>query len=131
MLCPSRKKYLLESDFVAMRRMFTFVHSEIRKPYVGSPLCVLDKSGIICSVQMMEPGMVQFDERTQANMDVVLEEVCAGLPNGGDHESRKFIAEQLIQCARSGRTTLGELMYTARRAIVQLQRNQPWRESVP
>jgi len=69
-------------------------------------------------------GMVEFSERTQANMDVVLEEVCAELPNGGDHESRKFIAEQLIQCARSGRTTLGELMYAARRAIVQLERNQ-------
>jgi hypothetical protein len=72
----------------------------------------------------MEPGMVEFNERTQANMDVVLEEACAELPNGGDHESRKFIAEQLIQCARSGRTTLSELMYTARRAIVQLQRDQ-------
>jgi len=35
-------------------------------------------------------------------MDIVLEKVCAELPNGGDHESRKFIAEQLIQCARSG-----------------------------
>ena len=68
--------------------------------------------------------MVEFNERTQANMDVVLEEACADLPNGGDHESRKFIAEQLIQCARSGRTTLRELMYTARRAIVQLQRDQ-------
>jgi hypothetical protein len=73
---------------------------------------------------MTEPGMVEFSERTQANMDVVLEEVCAELPDGGDHESRKFIAEQLIQCARSGRTTLGELMYTARRAIVQLEKNQ-------
>jgi hypothetical protein len=71
---------------------------------------------------MTEPGMVEFSERTQANMDVMLEEVCAELPNGGDHESRKFIAEQLIQCARSGRTTLGELMYAARRAIVQLER---------
>jgi len=34
-------------------------------------------------------------------MDIALEEV-AQLPNGGGHESRKFIAEQLIQCARSG-----------------------------
>ena len=68
--------------------------------------------------------MAEFDERTQANMDVVLEEVCAELTNGGDHESRTFIAAQPIQCARSDRTTLGELMYTARRAIVQLQRNQ-------
>ena len=35
-------------------------------------------------------------------MDIVLEEVCAELPNGGGHESRTFIAEQLIRCARSG-----------------------------
>jgi hypothetical protein len=68
--------------------------------------------------------MDEFDERIQANLDVVLEEICAALPNGGDHESRKYVAEQLIQCARSGRTTLGELMYTARRAIVHLQKNQ-------
>ena len=59
--------------------------------------------------------MVEFNEPTQATMDMVLEEVCAELPNGRGHESRKFIAEQLIrcarseQCARSGRTTLGEL----------------------
>jgi hypothetical protein len=91
---------------------------------MGSRLGVLEKSGILCSILLMEPGMVEFNERTQANMDVVLEEVCAELPHGGDHESRKFIAEQLIQCARSGRTTLGELMYTARRAIIQLERNQ-------
>ena len=59
--------------------------------------------------------MVEFNEPTQATMDMVLEEVCAELPNGRGHESRKFIAEQLIrcarseQCARSGRTTLGKL----------------------
>jgi len=123
------KKYLPAQQMsahilVAMQRMFTFVHTEIGEPQVGSPLCVLENSGIICNILMTEPGMVEFSERTQANMDVVLEEVCAELPNGGDHESRKFIAEQLIQCARSGRTTLGELMYAARRAIVQLERNQ-------
>ena len=59
--------------------------------------------------------MVEFNEPTQATMDMVLEEVCTELPNGRGHESRKFIAEQLIrcarceQCARSGRTTLGKL----------------------
>jgi hypothetical protein len=53
--------------------------------------------------------MSEFDERLQANMDVVLDEVCAGLPNGGDHESRKYIAEQLVQAARAGKTTLKEL----------------------
>jgi hypothetical protein len=68
--------------------------------------------------------MSEFEERVQANMDVVLEEVCAELPNGGDHESRKFIAEQLIQCARSGKSTLGYLIYAARRALVQLKKKR-------
>jgi hypothetical protein len=64
--------------------------------------------------------MDEFDERVRANMDVVLDEVCAGLPNGGDHESRRYIAEQLIQAARAGKTTLGELTYVGRRALVHL-----------
>jgi hypothetical protein len=64
--------------------------------------------------------MSEFDERTQANLDVVIEKVCAKLPNGGDHESRKLVAEQLIQAARAGRSTLGELTSVGRRAVMQL-----------
>lgn len=36
----------------------------------------------------------------------VLEQVRAELPHGGDHESRKYIAEQLIQPAEAGQSTL-------------------------
>jgi hypothetical protein len=68
--------------------------------------------------------MDEFDERTQANMDVVLDAICTELPHGGDHESRKFIAEQLMQAVRGGKTTLGELTYVSRRALIQLQ-NKP------
>jgi hypothetical protein len=42
--------------------------------------------------------MSEFDEGVLARMDVVLEEVCAALPNGGVHETRSFIAEGLIRC---------------------------------
>jgi hypothetical protein len=66
----------------------------------------------------------EFDERTQANMDVALNKICGELPHGGDHESRKFIAEQLIHAARAGKTTLTEFTYIARRALVQVQ-NRP------
>ena len=31
----------------------------------------------------MQPGMVEFNERTQPNMDVVLEEICTEFPHGG------------------------------------------------
>jgi hypothetical protein len=64
--------------------------------------------------------MSEFDDRTQANMDVVLDEVCAELPNGGDHKSRRYIAEQLMQAARAGKTTLKELTYVGRRALAHL-----------
>lgn len=68
--------------------------------------------------------MSEFPERVQANMDVVLDQVCTDLPSGGDHESRRYVAEQLIQAAREGKITLGELTSAGRRAIVYL-RNAP------
>jgi hypothetical protein len=49
-------------------------------------------------------------------MDVVLEQVCADLTNGGDHESRRYVADQLIEAARQGKTTLGELTSAGRAA---------------
>jgi hypothetical protein len=38
--------------------------------------------------------MGKIDERTAANMNVVLEQVCRELPHGGDHEKRKHIAQK-------------------------------------
>ena len=64
--------------------------------------------------------MDEFDERTRANMDVVLEEICREMPHGGDHESRRFIAERLMECAREGRSSLTELDSVARRALLEL-----------
>ena len=64
--------------------------------------------------------MKSFDERTQANLDVVLDEICSQLDHGGDHASRKFIAKQLIQAACGGKTTLSELTSVGRRALSQL-----------
>ena len=64
--------------------------------------------------------MDEFDDRTKANMDVALEEVCREMTHGGDHESRRFIAQRLIECAREGRTTLAELNGVARRALLEL-----------
>ncbi len=59
------------------------------------------------SLAVLSEGLMmdEFDERTKANMDVVLDAICTELPHGGDHESRKFIAEQLMQAARGGKTT--------------------------
>ena len=46
--------------------------------------------------------MTELDDRTKANLDVVLEEVCRPLPHGGDHELRKAIAEKLLASAMEG-----------------------------
>lgn len=50
--------------------------------------------------------MSQLSDRTRANLDVVLEEVCRGLPHGGEHEPRKAIAQKLVESALAGNTTL-------------------------
>jgi len=64
--------------------------------------------------------MGQIDERTTANMDVVLEEVCRGLPHGGDHQRRKHIAQKLLQSVKKGNITLEGLRNVASRALSEL-----------
>lgn len=64
--------------------------------------------------------MTKAEQRIQANMDVVLEEVCRVLPNGGDHEIRKRIAKKLIQAAKKGEVTLDGLRATASAALQEL-----------
>jgi hypothetical protein len=64
--------------------------------------------------------MTKIDERTAANLDVVLEEVCGGLPQGGDYASRKHIAQNLMQAAKKGNVTLKGLRTVADRALSEL-----------
>jgi hypothetical protein len=64
--------------------------------------------------------MKSAEERAIANMDVVLEEVCRVLPNGGDHETRKHIAKKLMQAAKNGSVTLEKLRPVAGRALAEL-----------
>ena len=67
-----------------------------------------------------------LNERTQKDIDAVLELVCRELSHGGRHEERKYVAERLIGCAGSGRTTLGDLQAVARRALLDLRHeNRP------
>jgi hypothetical protein len=67
-----------------------------------------------------ETRMDELDEQTRANMDVVLEKICREMPHGGDHDSRKFIAERLMHSAREGRISLADLNSVARRALLEL-----------
>jgi hypothetical protein len=79
-----------------------------------------------------ETSTTEFDERTQTRMDLVLNETCRELPQyGGDHETRKYIAEHLIDAARSGQTELADLRATARRAMLQLRSGKPAQAPAP
>ena len=64
--------------------------------------------------------MTKIDDYTAANMGVALEEVCRGLPHGGDHERRKHIAQKLMQSAKKGNITLDGLRNVASRALSEL-----------
>jgi hypothetical protein len=68
--------------------------------------------------------MTKIEERTTANMDVALEEVCRNLPHGGDHEIRKHIAKKLMQSAKKGNVTLEGLRPVASRAFSELSRRK-------
>jgi hypothetical protein len=61
--------------------------------------------------------MKNVDERTAANMEVALEQTCRLLPHGGDHETRKRIARNLLHSARDGTSTLSAFMKVARSTL--------------
>jgi hypothetical protein len=69
-------------------------------------------------------AMKQLDDRTAANLDVVLEDACRALPHGGDHSFRKRIALKLLGAARRGQTTLTGLGAVARTAATQAMRRR-------
>jgi hypothetical protein len=68
--------------------------------------------------------MAKLDDRTIANMEVALEKACSRFPNGGDHESRKYVAQKLMLSARKGNTTLGGLDVVAHRAVQELSKSK-------
>jgi len=63
--------------------------------------------------------MTQLDDRTLANLDVVLEDVCRSLPHGGDHQLRKQIAERLLDSAINGNRTVAGLTDVAKAALAE------------
>jgi hypothetical protein len=61
-----------------------------------------------------------FDTRTLANMNVALDRVCGKTTTGEQHEVRKRIAQAIVRCAKSGRTTLGALTEAGEKALCRL-----------
>ena len=61
-----------------------------------------------------------FTERTQFDLEQVLEKTCRGLPNGGDHEARRFAAEYLLEAAHAGHHGIEHLHHAVRNALAVL-----------
>jgi hypothetical protein len=66
---------------------------------------------------MTEDGL---DARTRANMNVALERICRHRPDGEDHQFRQLVAQRIVQCAKSGKKTLGALTEAGERVLARL-----------
>jgi hypothetical protein len=66
----------------------------------------------------------QFDRRTIAAMEVALEKACERRPGGGNHNLRKRVAQNIIQCAKNGNNSLDALTAAGERALAQLQQSR-------
>ena len=62
-----------------------------------------------------------FDARTRVHMEMALERVCRGRPEGQRHGFRRLLAERIIRAAAEGRTSVGQLAEAAERALIQMR----------
>jgi hypothetical protein len=61
-----------------------------------------------------------FDTRTMTRMKEALERVCLLLPTGGEHGTRRMIANKIIECAQRGNISLSELTEAGYAASLQM-----------
>jgi hypothetical protein len=55
-------------------------------------------------------SILSFDQSTLANMTAALEYVCRKLPPDRDNPAiRKYIAEEIVDACKKGKTALGDL----------------------
>jgi hypothetical protein len=62
--------------------------------------------------------MSEFRDNLRLRLDAVLDQACCSLVNGGDHDTRKYVAKRLAEAARNGITHLDELSVVAHRALM-------------
>jgi urease gamma subunit len=64
----------------------------------------------------------EFDKKTLAAMNLASERACRFLPLGlPEHETRKFVAEKIVECARNGNQSLVGLTEVGRQAVRELR----------
>ena len=60
-----------------------------------------------------------FDTRTRINMKLALDRICRNRPSGDDRGFRKSVAENIVRCALTGRTGIGQLVDAGERAVIR------------
>jgi hypothetical protein len=89
-----------------------------------------DESGLwtaaVTTASTIGITMLEFEPNTLAFMTAALETSCKLLKDDSP-ESRKFIGDKLIECARGGRVTLAALIEVGKNAAAEL--NAPRRAS--
>jgi hypothetical protein len=68
---------------------------------------------------------MNLSHKVRFNMEVVLEHICRQLPNGGDHETRKYVAERLAATALQDLTTIDYLEEVAQHALLRTAEPAP------
>ena len=71
--------------------------------------------------RVLQRSQKEFGERTIANMDVALERASKLMPDVlVAHAARKYVAEKIVECAKTHTQTLSGLTEAGRRAVAEL-----------
>jgi hypothetical protein len=65
---------------------------------------------------------MRISDGFKARLEFVVDEVCGGLFNGGDHAVRVYVAERLLGAAETGVFKLEDLKTVARQALDEVSR---------
>jgi hypothetical protein len=68
-----------------------------------------------------------FDRQTMAAMELALDRACERWPDGGKHKLRKRVAQSIIRCAKTGKSSLDALTEAGDRAAAQPPPRRPVR----
>ena len=74
--------------------------------------------------------MSEIDTVFKTRLEHVLNQICAGSPDGGSHEMRRFIAERLMTAVGRGERSLERLIEVARQALETFERLQQQPECI-
>jgi len=64
--------------------------------------------------------MLEFDTNTLAVMTAALEHACRKLKTDTP-ETRKFVADKLVECAKTGRRSMAQLIEAGEQAVAEAE----------